>query len=139
MIIRSYTELRRLETMDERYDYLALGGQVGEATFGWERYLNQAFYRSKEWSLARRDTIARDLGNDLGVPDNQIFGQVFVHHMNPLTKFDIENGTDNLLDPEYLVVCSFHTHNAIHFGDKSHMKTPWVERRPGDTKLWGNR
>lgn len=135
-MIRTYTELRRLPTLEERFDYLKLGGQVGESTFGFDRWVNQQFYRSQEWRQIRNHVLVRDQGFDLGAPDAPLLGAHVIHHMNPLTLEDIEMATDNLLDPEYLITTSLRTHNAIHYGDKSLLPQPYVERRPGDTKLW---
>lgn len=135
-MIRTYSELRNLRTLDERFDYLELGGRIGESTFGFDRWINQQFYRSREWRQIRDDVIVRDLGFDLGAEDAPIRGAHLIHHMNPLTLEDIEKGSDNLLDPEFLITTSLRTHNAIHYGDKSQLPRPFVERRPGDTKLW---
>lgn len=137
--MRTYTELRRLDTFMERYEYLRLGAGVGDATFDDMRWLNQAFYHSREWRQARNEIRARDLGMDLGAQDMPIRGYPVIHHMNPITVEDIEHGTDNLLDPEYLICVSHRTHNAIHYGDRRSLPTPLVERTPGDTKLWGRR
>lgn len=136
MKIRSYRQLRRLETFDERFDYLALNGDVGAATFGFDRYINQQFYRSAEWRHTRDVVIARDLGMDLGLEDYPIHGKILIHHMNPMTVEDIEHGNNDILDPEYLITTCQLTHNAIHYGDRNQLPKPFVERRPGDTKLW---
>lgn len=138
MAIRSYTELQRLTTYDERYDYLKVNGQVGRTIFGFERYLNQQFYRSKQWRQARSRVIARDEGLDLGIPGYEIFDKIIIHHMNPMTIEDIEGGNPDILNPEYLVTTTHNTHNAIHFGDSRLLRQPMVERRPGDTKLWSD-
>ena len=136
-MIRTYSDLRSLSTLEERFDYLALGGVVGESTFGFDRWMNQLFYRSAEWRHIRDHVVARDEGYDLGVYDVPLQGKAYViHHMNPLTKDDIEDATDNLLDPEYLITTSLRTHNAIHYGDARQLPQPYVERRPGDTVLW---
>lgn len=134
--MRTYSKLCRLETLEERFDYLAFNGEVGDATFGFDRFLNQGFYKSREWRRARNLVIARDQGNELGIFDYPISGPPHVHHMNPLTLEDLEDGSDNLLNPEYLISASQITHNAIHFGDRSQL--PWVpiERSSGDTRLW---
>lgn len=134
--IRRYSELRLLNTFEERYNYLRIGGYVGESTFGFERYLNQSFYRSREWKRTRDVVIARDEGLDLGVPGYEIYDRVIIHHMNPMTIEDIENGSEDILDPEFLITTTHRTHNAIHYGDQSLLIRPLVERRPGDTKLW---
>lgn len=135
-MIRTYSELRNLHTLSDRFDYLELGGVVGESTFGFDRWINQQFYRSREWRLIRDHVIARDNGFDLGAEDAPILGAHLIHHMNPLTLEDFESSTENLLDPEFLITTSLRTHNAIHFGDKSQLPRPFVERSPGDTKLW---
>ena len=137
MMLRTYTELCRLETFEERFEYLSLKSVVGRYTFGSERYLNQQFYTSRQWRNARRDVIARDDGLDLGVEGFEIYDKVIIHHMNPITIEDVENGNPDILDPELLITVSHDTHNAIHYGDKSRLRLPTlVERRPGDTKLW---
>lgn len=136
MRIRTYTELSQLSTFEERYEYLALGGIVGESTFGFDRWMNQQFYRSREWRLIRSEVIARDLGFDLGDRDTPIRGAHLIHHMNPLTRTDIEEATENLLDPEFLICTALRTHNAIHYGDRNLLPKPMIERRPGDTVPW---
>jgi hypothetical protein len=135
-MIRTYTDLSRLHTLEERFEYLALAGQVGDTTFGSERELNQGFYHSTEWRRARRFVIARDYGFDLGDPDTVIRGDIYVHHMNPLTVDDIIDGTDNLFNPEGLISVSHRTHNAIHYGDKRQLPRPFADRVAGDTRLW---
>lgn len=134
--MRTYTELSQLDTIEERYEYLALGGVVGESTFGFDRWINQRFYRSREWRLVRSEVIARDLGFDLGVRDTPIRGPHLVHHMNPITLADIDESTENLIDPEFLITVALRTHNAIHYGDESLLPRKWEERRPGDTTPW---
>lgn len=136
MRTRSYSELWRYRTFEERFDYLRLGGQVGIATFGFDRYINQKFYTSLQWRQARDFVIARDEGLDLGVPGYEIFDRVLVHHMNPVSAKDIEHGLDDILNPDFLISTSQRTHNAIHYGDASLLAKPLVERRPGDTTLW---
>jgi hypothetical protein len=134
--IRTYSQLRRLETIEERFDYLMLRGEVGAATFGHDRWVNQYFYKSREWLDARDYVILRDGGCDLGVPGYEIHADLVVHHMNPLTQEAIESGDPDIVEPEFLITTSLNTHNAIHFGDKNLLpRTPTV-RRPGDTKLW---
>ena len=135
-MIRTYSDLRALPTLLERYDYLRLGGRVGESTFGFDRWINQQFYRSREWRMTRDEVIARDMGYDLGAEDAPLLGAHLIHHMNPLTPEDIEEATDNLLDPEFLITTSIRTHNAIHYGDEKQLPRPFVERQPGDTRLW---
>lgn len=136
MRIRTYSELSRLQSLEERFDYLALKGQVGESTFGFDRYINQNFYKSKEWRDIRHHVIARDEGMDLGVPGFDIFDRPIIHHMNPMTVQDIVHATENILNPEYLITTTHDTHNAIHYGDKNLLPRLLVERRPGDTRLW---
>lgn len=135
-MIRSFTELNRLHTLEDRFDYLQLGSQIGAASFGADRWVNQQFYRSAEWRHIRDHVIARDLGFDLGMDDVPIMGAPAVHHMNPMTLADIEDGSFAIIDPEYLITTSLRTHNAIHFGDRSLLPKPFVERSPGDTRLW---
>lgn len=136
MMIRTYSELRSHSTFEERYEYLKLRAVVGEATFGFDRYMNQQFYRSTEWRHVRDVVIARDLGLDLGVDGYEIYDKVIIHHMNPMTAKDLEKGDPRILDPEYLITTTHNTHQAIHYGDKNLLPQPLVERRPGDTALW---
>lgn len=139
MIIRTYSELITLPTFEERYRYLRLEGVVGEETFGFDRYLNQKFYRSDEEWLAVRDyVILRDNGCDLGMPDREIKSRIIVHHMNPITKEDIIRRTKFLLDPEYLISTIKNTHDAIHYGDESLLIKGPVIRKPNDTCPWKN-
>lgn len=135
-MIRTYSELSRHSSFLDRYRYLALRGHVGEPTFGFERYLNQTFYRSRQWRQMRDDIIVRDNGCDMGYSDRPIRGYIIVHHMNPMTVDDVVDGNDSILNPEYLVCVSHHTHNAIHYGDESLLPTNFVERKPGDTIPW---
>ena len=133
---RTYSELIQLKTFEERFDYLVLQGVVGHETFGFDRWINQQFYTSRQWRNLRRDIIVRDESCDLGVKGYDIHSRLIVHHMNPLNQHDIVHGTSNALDPEYLICTTHDTHNAIHYGDKSLLSTPYEPRRPGDTKLW---
>lgn len=135
-MIRNYSELSRLDSLEERYTYLRLGGEVGRSSFGFDRWVNQRFYHSREWRLVRNFVVARDLGFDLGSNDFTVRGSPQVHHMNPITLEDIEDATDNLLDPEFLISCSQRTHNAIHYGDKSLLPQVFVERSPRDHIDW---
>ena len=123
-MIRTYTELMAIPTFEERYEYLRIGGQVGEDTFGFDRWINQDFYTSKEWRRFRREIISRDLGCDLACKDRPFLqGEiVIIHHMNPIDKNDIINHTEFLMDPEYVVATTNTTHNAIHYGDRSLLK-----------------
>lgn len=137
--IRTYSDLLKIKDFMGRFEYLALNGTVAEETFGFDRYLNQKFYRSPEWKSIRSKIIVRDNGNDLGVPGHEIFDHIFIHHMNPLKIDDLINSTDYLLNPEYLICVSRTTHNAIHFGDKSLLPSnELVERKPNDTCPWRN-
>jgi len=136
LISRSYQELLSYETFEERFRYLSLGGEVGADTFGFDRYLNQSFYASREWKRIRQQVIARDEGRDLALPGHEIYDRIYVHHMNPMTPDDIKHGNDDILDPDFLICVTHQTHNAIHYGDERALPRPFVERRPGDTKLW---
>lgn len=135
-IIRTYSDLITLPTFEERYEYLRLDGQVGEETFGFDRYLNQLFYTSQRWRSIRNLVIIRDHGCDLGIADREIFGRIIIHHMNPLTIEDIENESEMLLDPEYLITTVHETHNAIHYGDKNLLMFDPIERTKFDTCPW---
>ena len=136
MTIKTYSELRRLLTFEERLDYLKLNGSVGEDTFGFDRYLNQKFYRSREWLAVRDQVIIRDCGCDLGIDEYTIFGKILIHHMNPITVSDIQSVSDYLLDPEYLICTTHRTHNAIHYGDSSLITMEPIERSKYDTCPW---
>lgn len=136
-LIRTYTELITLSTFEERFRYLKLNAKVGEDTFGFDRWLNQIFYTSKEWRKIKNQVVVRDCGCDLGIADREIYGKVLVHHMNPIRVNDIRNRTDILLNPEYLITVSNNTHNAIHYGDESLLiqSEPTI-RLPNDTCPW---
>lgn len=136
MTERSYSELVRFQTFEERFDYLSLKGVVGDRTFGGERWMNQTFYRSYEWKHIREVVIARDLGRDLGVEGYDIFDRIIIHHMNPIDRDQIAHAEESILDPEFLITVTHNTHNAIHYGDKSKLLTMPTERRPGDHILW---
>jgi hypothetical protein len=136
MRVRSYSDLKRFDTFFERFEYLSLRGQVGGRTFGFDRWLNQRFYASPLWTQARDVVIMRDLGCDLGIPGREIHVELLVHHMNPITRRDITNGEEWILDPEYLITTCHRTHNAIHYGDASLLPQLVVDRTPGDTRLW---
>lgn len=133
---RTYSELTKLKTLAERYDYLKLKGSVGKSTFGFDRYLNQVFYRSKVWRNARNEVIVRDGACDLGVPGYEITDKIVIHHMNPISPEDIISGNELIFDPNVLICVSYRTHLAIHFGDSTLLPKPLVVRYPGDTKLW---
>lgn len=120
----------------ERYEYLKLDGHVGEATFGFDRYLNQQFYTSRQWRLARQHVIARDLGCDLGIEGYEIHGRILIHHMNPISRDDLIHGNEDIIDPEFLITTTHETHNAIHYGDEDQLPKEFVDRKPGDTVLW---
>lgn len=135
-MIRRYSELRRLDTFEDRFEYLKLRGGVGEKTFGFERYLNQQFYRSTEWRRTRQIVIARDNGLDLGFEGYEIYDRIIIHHMNPMTIEDVETDSEDILNPEYLITTTHNTHNAIHYGDIGLLPKPLIARAPGDTKLW---
>lgn len=134
--IRSYHQLRRLNTFEERYDYLKLQGSVGESTFGFDRWINQHFYRSHEWKHARDHVIIRDNGCDLGIEGYEIHSGLLVHHMNPISLDDIKHGEEWILDPNFLITTSLQTHNAIHYGDATLLPRGPIVRESGDTKLW---
>ena len=134
--IRTYSELSQLKTFEERYQYLKLTGRVGEETFGFDRYLNQLLYRSKRWRQIRNQVIVRDNGRDLGVEGHEMFSKIIIHHMNPVTIEDLENESELVFDPEYLISVSHNTHNAIHYGDESLLVIAPIERTPNDTCPW---
>ena len=137
--MKTYTNLIQLPTFKERFDYLQLKGKVGEDTFGFDRYLNQKFYRSKEWKRIRDQVIIRDNGCDLGVDGMDIYGRIIIHHMNPITIDDINNMTPNLIDPEFLICVSQNTHQALHYGDEKILPKGPIERSPNDTSPWRKR
>ena len=135
--LRNYTELSKLKTFEDRFRYLLLDGSVSQDTFGFDRWMNQIFYRSSQWKRIRDKVIIRDNSCDLGIDGHDIYGKVLVHHMNPVTKEEIMSGSMSLLDPEYLISVSMDTHNAIHYGDLSYLKRFSVaERMPNDTCPW---
>ena len=136
-MIRTYSELIKLDSFIERYRYLKLSGKVGEDTFGFDRWLNQKFYKSPEYRKVRREVILRDNGCDLGDPEFEIAGRVIIHHMNPITQTDILERSEFALDPEYMICVSHGTHNAIHYGDESQLPiNDIVIRRPNDQAPW---
>ena len=126
----------KLRTFRERFEYLKLGGLVGEETFGFERYLNEQFYHSMEWKRIRDQGIARDLGCDLAMEGYEIHEQILIHHMNPITVADIRHSTEFLVNPDYLICVTKNTHTAIHYGDASMLITQPIERTPNDTSPW---
>ena len=136
MSIRTYSELITLPTFEERFKYLQLNGQVGESTFGFDRYMNQVFYRSQKWKSIRDFVIIRDCGCDLGIEGYDIHGKIIIHHMNPLSMRDIETESDFLLNPDFLICTTHNTHNAIHYGDENLLVTAPIERTKNDTCPW---
>ena len=136
MSIRTYSELIAFPTFEERFKYLQLNGQVGESTFGFDRYMNQVFYRSQKWKSIRDFVIIRDCGCDLGVEGYDIHGKIIIHHMNPLSMRDIETESDFLLNPDFLICTTHNTHNAIHYGDEKLLVTAPIERTKNDTCPW---
>lgn len=134
--IKTYSELRRFDSLEDRFDYLSLKGKVGEATFGFDRYMNQMFYTSREWRQVRHRVIVRDQGCDLGIDGYEIHKGLVIHHLNPMTVGDIRDGNPEILDPEFLITTTLPTHNAIHYGDRRLLPRLLVERSRGDTKLW---
>ena len=134
--MKTYRNLLQYQTFYDRFNYLSLNGRVGESTFGFDRYYNQKFYRSKEWKDIRNFIIARDDGCDLGIEDRPINGKIMIHHMNPISLTDIKDSTDYLLNPDYLICTSKQTHDAIHYGDASLLAPEPVIRKPKDTILW---
>lgn len=134
--MRSYRELIKLPTFKERFEYLKLHGSVGRATFGHDRYLNQRFYTSREWRQLRHHIIARDFGRDLGVEGYDILDKIIIHHINPMGPEEIVHNSSSILDPDQLITTTHQTHNAIHYGDDNLLTDPFVERSPGDTRLW---
>ena len=135
-IIRSYRELRRLQTFEERFNYLRLKGIVGGSTFGYDRYLNQMLYKSSEWRDSRREVILRDEACDLGIKGYEIESQILIHHMNPISIEDIESGNEDIFNLDFLICTTQNTHRAIHYGDESLLLKPPIVRRPFDTTLW---
>ena len=136
--VLTYTELCMLETLEERFEYLRLNGEVGEELFGYARYLNQEFYHGARWREARDWVIIRDKGYDLGVPGWKITGNIYVHHMNPITLEQLKNDDPMMYDPENLISCSYRTHQAITLGNPMLLPTPMIVRRPNDTCPWRN-
>lgn len=133
---RSYSELRRIVSFEDRFRYLMLRGEVGIATFGFDRYLNQQFYTSSQWRQVRLAVIVRDNGCDLGVDGYDIRNRVIIHHLNPMTVADITSGDPRILDLNNLISTTHQTHNAIHYGDENLLPRPLVDRKRDDTKLW---
>lgn len=134
--MRTYQELIQIDSFLGRYAYLRLGGRVGEATFGFDRWLNQKFYHSDEWKSVRQAVILRDKACDLAWPEYELHDRVYIHHMNPITKDDIIRRSELVLNPDYLICVSFDTHQAIHYGDESLLPQPLVIRCANDTCPW---
>ena len=136
MSIRTYSELILLPTFEERFKYLQLNGRVGDDTFGFDRYINQNFYRSAEWKRIRDQIIIRDNGCDLAFEGYEIYGRILIHHMNPITISDIKFSTEYLMNQEYLICVTHNTHNAIHYGDEKQIITVPIVRTKNDTCPW---
>lgn len=136
MITKTYSELSKLSSFEERYNYLRIGGEVGKETFGFDRYLNQILYQTPEWKEARDKVIIRDNGCDLGIEGREIHSRVLVHHMNPITVDDILSRDPKVFDPEYLIATTHNTHNAIHYGDENLLAKAPIERTKNDTCPW---
>ena len=136
MTRKCYTELSKLTTFNERFNYLKLDGIVGEETFGYDRILNQLLYKSKKWRKVRDEVLIRDNGGDLGLEDYPINGRAIIHHMNPITVEDVLNDKSEIFDPEYLITVSNSTHNAIHFSNENNLQKDPIERTQNDTCLW---
>ena len=136
MSIKTYSELILLPTFEERFKYLQLNGRVGDNTFGFDRYINQNFYRSAEWKRIRDQIIIRDNGCDLALEGYEIYGRILIHHMNPITVKDVELSTEYLMNPEYLICVTHNTHNAIHYGDEKLINKGPVVRTKNDTCPW---
>lgn len=137
-MIRTYSELITLDSFKKRYEYLKLDGTIGQETFGFERYLNQRFYKSREWKKIRDMIIVRDNGCDLGMEGYDIFGKILIHHINPIVPSDIEKRSKYLLNPEYLICTTHHTHIAIHYGNDKLLMNELVVRSRNDTCPWKN-
>lgn len=134
--MKNYRELRRLDTFDERFEYLRLHGEVGQLTFGYERYLNQVLYHSREWKYVKKEIVLRDNARDLGIEGYEIHGQLLIHHINPISIEDIELGSDCIFDPDNLITTVLATHNAIHYGNVALLPRLPVVRNKRDTCLW---
>lgn len=135
-MIRTYSDLSKFETFNERFEYLKLNGKVGRETFGVDRYLNQILYNSREWRRTRNLVLIRDYGCDLGIEGFELNSGIIIHHMNSITVEQVLNRDPYIFDPEYLITTSINTHNAIHYGDENQLSKVCLERKPGDTKLW---
>lgn len=134
--VRCYSDLILLDSLEERFDYLRLNGEVGEIQFGYYRYLNQVFYHSARWRKAKSEVVVRDNGYELGVPGWKISGHIYVHHMNPITLEQLKDDDPCLYDPEYLISCGYDVHQAITWGNRDLLPKPMIIRRPNDTCPW---
>lgn len=135
-MIRNYSTLKKLKSFEDRYNYLKLKGNVGESTFGFDRYINQNFYKSKRWREVRDIVITRDNGCDLGSDGFEIYDKILIHHMNPISLYDIEEDNDDIFNPEYLICVSNRTHQAIHYGDENLLPKKLITRKRNDTVPW---
>lgn len=135
-MIRTFSELITMASFEKRFEYLKLPGAVGAKTFGFDRYINQRFYTSREWQDVRSKVIARDYGCDLAIRGRDIHDRIYIHHMNPILPNDLYSGNPDIINPEFLICTSKSTHLAIHFGDKDQLQQLPRERRQGDTRLW---
>lgn len=136
MKLKSYNELKKLGSFEERFNYLRLNYRIGNITFGYDRYLNQLLYRSRKWKQIRDEIIIRDEGCDLGCLDFPITDTVIIHHINPVSIEDLEEGNENIFDPNFLITTSVRTHRAIHYSDESLLPKPLIVRYSGDTIPW---
>lgn len=136
MMIRTYNELIKFKTFKERFEYLKLDGSVGNDTFGFDRYINQKFYRSQQWKTIRDKIIVRDNACDLALNGHDIYGKIIIHHMNPIRVEDILDLNEYLLNPDYLICVSLPTHNAIHYGDYNNLNNETIQRTKNDTCPW---
>ncbi len=136
MVVKTYSDLLKLCTFEERFRYLQLNGRVAQETFGFSRFINQNFYSTPEWKSVRDFVILRDSGCDLGIEGYDIHDRILIHHINPISTEDIITRSEFLLNPEYLITTTHNTHNAIHYGDESMLMTTFVERSRNDTCPW---
>lgn len=133
---KTYSEMLRFSSFEDRFEYLRLHGALGRTTFGFDRHINQRFYKSQEWKNVRDFVIVRDDGCDLGVSGYEIYGNILIHHINPMTIEDVVHGAEWIFNSEYLITTTHNTHNAIHYSDTSLLPKIVVARESGDTKLW---
>lgn len=138
-MIKTYSDLQRFSSFDDRFEYLKLDGRVGTSTFGFDRYINQRFYSSREWQMARNHVIFRDNGCDLGISGHEIYREILIHHINPMVVEDIVHGESWIFDPEFLITTRKTTHNALHYGADNPYPKVVASRTPEDTKLWKSR